>query len=314
MKKYHFYFSLAAMLLLSVYSLAVTRAQLDALVLDLKSDDDKRCSLAAIKLADYGPEAKAVIPSLIEIISGNKFVFYASTVLSYIIAEEPIENLFLLTQDKNSLVQSAAIACLKQRDIDKEDAIKIYTNLLDDDNPFVQLEAVDALTKLGAGKLCFDTVIRLASHEDATVESIEITQIGEIGITTDPVKQILMDSFSSPDKRNAIKAILIFQKLYPDEKQDFNLINSFLKDEDKIVRWHAVRAVGNLKNVDPQIIQLAKELMHDNESVVVVHACYAMIRHNIETEQAWGRLTTLLESKDYQDKMFSLLVLRELVP
>jgi HEAT repeat protein len=85
-----------------------------------------------------------------------------------------------------------------------------------------------------------------------------------------------------------------------------------MKDEDRNVRWHAVRAVGNLKNVDSQTLQLSRELLHDKDTMVILNACYAMIRHDIETEQAWGVLNKSLESNELTDLLPPLMVLKEL--
>lgn len=314
MRKRNLYFSVICLFMLSMSVSALTRDHLDYLVLEMKSGDEMRCSKAAIKLAEYGPEAKDVLPVLIEMIRSNELPFYAHSVLPYISSGEPIEEILQLTNDKNAIIQSLAMECLKQRDIDKDNVLKIYTKMLDHDNPFVRLEAVDALCQVGAGELCLDVVIKLTDHEEPLIKAIAVSHIEDIGIATPQVKQALLDSFSSPDKREAVKAALIYQNLYPEEKVGIEHIRKLLKDEDRIVRWHAVRAVGNLKNVDAQTLQLAGELMHDNEKIVVVHACYAMIRHDIEPEQARKILNKSLESNDFDELLSPLMVLRELGP
>ena len=306
------YLCVIFVLTLSMSVRAVTRERLDYLVSEMKSDDETRCSKSAIELAEYGPEAKEAIPALIEMIRSDEQNFYVGSVLPFLCSGISVDEILHLTNDNNSIVQSLAMECLKRHEIDKEKFLLIYSALLDHENPFVVWEAIDALCQIDAGKLCLDAALRLAKHEEPLIRALAVSSIEEIGIANTQVKQVLRDSFSSPDKREAVKAALIYQNLYPEEKAGLELIRELMKDEDRNVRWHAVRAVGNLKNADSQTLQLSRELLHDKDTVVILNACYAMIRHDIETEQAWGVLNKSLESNELTDLLPPLMVLKEL--
>lgn len=314
MKRCYIYLVIISFLRLYVSAQALTKTDLDYLVSEIKSNDKNRASQAAIKLATYGPAAQEAIPVLLEIVRSKELNLYVHSVLPYIYVGKPIEEILQLTQDDHSAVQSLAIECLKQYNFEKGKTIAIYTPLLDHENSFVRLGAIDALCQAGAGELCLDTVIQLMSYEDPIVKMMALSAIGDIGIANKQVKQVLHGSFSNPDKREVVKTAFIYQMLYPAEQTGLKQLQTLLKDEDRNVRWHAVRAVGNLKDVDTETLQLARALIHDDDPVVNVRACYAMIRHDIETEQAWHILKKSLENKDFNELASTLAVILDLGP
>ncbi len=302
------------LLLLAVSLHALTRNRLDYLLSEIKSDDETRCSKAAIKLAEYGPEAKAAIPVLIEIVQNQEMNVYASGVLPYISTEEPIEKILQLAKDENAFIQSIAIECLKYREIDKEKALKIYTKLLNHDNPWIAVEAAEAMNKVGAGSLCLDKVLQLARDDETVIVSIALTIIGEIGIANEQVKRVLVDCFSINDKREVAKVAAIYQNLYSDERKGITQLEVLAKDADKNVRWHAAKAIGNVKKSDSQTKQLSRELINDDNIQVAIWSCYAMIQHDVEKEQAWKLIIDSLNSSDFIGRISALSVLRELGP
>ena len=87
-----------------------------------------------------------------------------------------------------------------------------------------------------------------------------------------------------------------------------------MKDEDKNVRWQAVKAVGNLKGIGPQTKQLLRESINDENKQVVMGTCYAMIRHNVDKARAWKLVINTLESEDRFTKLSAIGVLWKLGP
>lgn len=314
MRKRYSIVSIICLLTLSMSAWAMTSARLDELLSELKCGDEKRISHAAIRLAEYGPQAKDAVPALIEMIRHNELVLYTGPLLQYIASGFSVDEILHLTQDNNPIVQSCAMECFQQLNIDKETTLKIYTALLDDNKPFVAIAAVQELCKIGAGQLCLDVVIKLAMNEEPLIKAVAVSHIGDIGITAPQVKQVLQDNFSAPDKREAIKAAEIYQNLYPEEKQGIEMIRQLMKDEDRIVRWHAARAIGNLKEVDEQTLLLAEKAIQDADMSVVLNACYAMIRHQRQTEQAWRVINKSLKSDDFTELLMALMVLKQLGP
>ena len=314
MRRDYLYIIIACLLIFAESSHALTGTRLDYLVSEIKSDDETRCSKAAIKLAEYGPKAKAAIPNLIETLQNKEINVYASSVFPYISTEETIERILQLTNDENSFLQSTAIECLKLRELDSEKTMAIYTELLNHDNPWVALGAARALHKVGAGKICLDKVLKLACDEDPVVIAISVSIIGEIGIANDQVKWVLNDFFSNKDKREVAKVASIFQNLYPDEIRGIKQLQVLLKDDDKNVRWHAAKAIGNLKEADYHTKQLLRELINDDDIQVVIWSCYAMIQHDVKKEQAWELIIDSLKSDDFIERISAIAVLRKLGP
>ncbi|MCE5185255.1 MAG: HEAT repeat domain-containing protein [Planctomycetaceae bacterium] len=308
------YICINLFLTISLHAEAVTKAQTDSLISDIKSDDPNVCSKAAIKLAEYGSNANDAFSQLVGIIRNNENSHYASSVLPYISVGRSIEEVLALTKDENSMVQLTAVECLKQFNLDKSQTLQIYTALLDHKNASVRLRAVDALCQVGAGEFCLDMIIELANHEDPLIKAMAVSALDDIGIANEKVEKVLLDSFSNTDKREGVKAALIYQKLFPERNEGIGQILQFLSDDDRSVRWHAVRAVGDLTTVTSEVLQLSRKLMQDEDRIVVLNACYAMIRHNIETERAWRILNNALESNTFEELISSLMVLRQLGP
>jgi HEAT repeat protein len=314
MRKQYSIISILCLLTLSMPVWALTSARLDELLSELKSEDEKRISLAAIKLAEHGPQAKDAVPVLIEMIRQNELMLYAGLLLRYVTSDNSVEDILQLTKDPNHSVQSCAMECLKQFDLDKDRAISIYTALLDHENPFVAIDAVDELCRIGAGELCLDVVIRLAEHEDPFIKTIAVSLIEDIGIAAPRIKQVLLDCFSMPDKSEVVKAAAIYHNLYPDEKLGLEKISDILKDQDRIIRSRAAKAIGKVKDVDEKSFQLVKKLMHDEDKWVSLNACYAVIRHHRESERAWRVINKSLESDDFMELLAAIMVLKELGP
>lgn len=301
-------------LLMSFPVKAVTRAELDSLVADLQSPDPNTCSIAAIKLAEHGPAATEVFPDLVEIVRRNESPFYASTIIQYIAPSRPLDEIRLLTEDNAPSVQSLAVECLKHFDLDRDQTLKIYSAWLDHENPFVRLGAVDALCRIGAGQLCVDTLVSLSGNADPLIQAMAISALEHAQIADKQIERMLLNAFANTDKREVAKAALIYQKLFPNKNEGTQQLRQLLADQDRNVRWHAVRAIGNLKNVDSQTLQLAQKLMQDNDKIVVINACYMMIRHSIELELAWSMLDKSLETDVFEDLITPVMVLRELGP
>ncbi len=309
-----YYLCVVALLTFSVSVHAVTKAQLDYLVSKIQSDDETKSSQAAIQLAKYGPEAIVVLPDLLEILREPGMHLYTGGIIRYIVAEEPTEKILELINDDNSRIQSLGVELLKERKLETNQALAVYTDLLDHDNSFVRLQAIDALCEMDAEELCLGVVVELAGHETSHIRAMAVTEIGEIGVANDQIKSILLGAINEPDRREGVKAALIYQQLYPEEKKGIEQLRVFMKDEDRNVRGRAAQALGDLKDVDTETMDMAIALMDDNDSWVVARACYAMIRHDIQASRSRELLLHSLESEEFMEVAVGLLVLQELGP
>jgi HEAT repeat protein len=150
--------------------------EIDAIITDLRSEDDETRTNAAYLLKDKGEEAKGAIPYLIKMLGDdNRFVAGAAVAGLAGVGAAAVPDLIKALADDNPHVRMGAAAALRAIAPDAPDAVPALIRALSDENEDVQEQAAATIGYIGPQAAAAKPVlIELIEHEDQDVAWVSL--------------------------------------------------------------------------------------------------------------------------------------------
>ena len=276
------------------------KASIQPLIETFTSGRPSLISAAINSLGEIGDPS--AIPGIINQLSSEYFNHYEGR---YKIRDKAVEVLsgsfknssvdFLIKAAEDSRTKWYALETLSRIKPLPDKSTGIFLTALNDQDEKVRLVAVTTLLTLKDKKLN-EELINLLDDKNPQVRYAVISAIGTFEAKVD-IKAELINALSDPDKMVAGKAVELLGKYKLSDVKEILLGIASDKTKDVVLRWYAVRALGeNFKKFD---ISKLKELLEDKDIWISSAAAAALDKGRMTRDQrASGIMEKRRESLD----------------
>ncbi|MGO9110511.1 MAG: sister chromatid cohesion protein PDS5 [Thermoguttaceae bacterium] len=265
----------------------------------LTKDKNEKVRAHAAEALGYSFAAKAVIPSLTELLKDKQWNvrYSACRALQYLgpNAEATVSVVMKLLGDKDQRVREAAVSALGNVGPAAKAAIPAITNLLGDKDELIRADAAFALGRIGPdAKTAIPALAKLVEEDNDTVRSSAGFALGAIGPTAIPT---LSELLKDKDKKTRGCAAEALGAIGPEAKTAIPTIMEMLKDGDEGLREAAAYGLGEFGPEAKAAVPTLTRLLGDKSSSVRLRAADAL--GNIAPEAvAIPTFTELFRDKD----------------
>ena len=159
---------------------------------------------------------------------------------------------------------------------EREEAITILIELLDDDDDFVRLSAVRALGKLGKDSDRVVNALVKLLNDRWIVSSSAAQALGRLGKDSDTVVNALVKLLDDDDSYVRSNAAQALGKLDKDSDRVVNTLIKLLDDDDDFVRSNAAEALVKLGKDSDRVVNALVKLLDDDGNNVRLNAAQAL--------------------------------------
>jgi HEAT repeat protein len=264
----------------------------------LKNPKDHPPALGATLAAlnRLGPEAKAAVSPLVEILKTPNFNFYVYNVPDTLsaIGAAAVPALTDLLENKEtppnllpSIIQALARA--------GPDGAPELVKALSHDNQMVRAQALGQLGQMGpAGKAAVPKLAELAKGGEANVRLQALSALWQIGPDARPAVPALVENLKDPNAAVVNQTLLALRYIQPDPKTVIPALQDLLKSNNAVQRATAADLIITLDPTNKTVLPLLIELLGDKQ--VGVMAVGSLRRLGPDAKEAVPELVKLLKA------------------
>lgn len=216
-------------------------------------------SSIVVVLGELGPAAGPAIPTLLALL-GQKAAESAAivTALGQIGAEEAVETLAEIAQDRDAELAVRAILALGQLGEKAQGAIPVLVNCLRHPDPTIKDRAGWALSQMGDAVL--PAAIFLLTSEDGELQLDACVILGKLGEKARPAGPELLKLLRCKNPRARAGAAWAIGQIGFTAEEAVRALVHALEDEDRYVRDNAVWALAHMPHCEIAITEVADAL------------------------------------------------------
>lgn len=297
--------------------------QLDAsaapqLVEDLSSRDDQVRARAAEALGTIGPPAAMTAPALVHTLSdASDYVRSKAAIALGLLgpdaANESVPALSRALDDTDSHVAARAAEALGMLEGAAAAADRELRRALEHINPDVRRHAANALGQIGLEPEDVAPLMRLFEDEEGQVRRQVVLTLGGLETPGPPVMQALVKAIDDKEPSVRAAAVEVLGKPNADRKIVIRLTEC-LKDGAAEVQVAAARALGDLKEPTPGVVEALAEALNGSAEEVRAAAAAALGQLGEYSLPVADRLREMVKGESLQLREHTLRALVQIQP
>jgi HEAT repeat protein len=279
----------------------------------LKAGNWVACSV----LGQIGPQAKAAIPALIEVLQDQQspIVLEATQALGSIGGEDPALVPALLavahSSQGNARIRGEAFRVLGK--ICPEKAVQLFSEALKDPEASIRQQAAYELASSGrALQSAVPALITALADADAGVRSAAAYALGRMGSQAQAAVPALSAAVKSPEESVRCAAADALGRIGPAAKSAVPALATALKDDKAIVRSNAAGALWAIEGPASRVLPILLELLKEKEARW--YTISVLRRMAGQAKAAVPALTMLLDDDDPRVREAAADALKEIEP